>query len=196
MIIAIEGIDACGKETQVALLREYFDARDLKNVVLEFPHYQSSTGRKIKELLLAPERDPLVLQSLMTVNRYESSSLIKQFQATNHTVILDRYWLSGLIYGQTDGLDRDWLWNVHEDLPQPDLWILLDIPVAESFKRRPHREDAYEASTKRLCEARNLYLAEARNLRKSSIVLVQDGTSSVDTIAKNIIHNIITIPWQ
>lgn len=161
MIIAFEGIDACGKETQVRMLQRYCAAKGIKTTKLDHPNYESDTGKKISELLRVPdeERDALVLQSLMTVNRYESQHLIYQAQLEGQITILDRYWMSGLVYGQTDGLSLDWLVKIHEQLIPPHQWIVLDISVGESFRRRPKREDEYEMNEKRLLEARQLYLS-------------------------------------
>ena len=159
MIIAFEGIDACGKETQVRALRADALLRGQEVLVKSYPDYETETGKKISELLQLPdgERDGLLLQSLMTMNRYESQEPLKRAHQDGQLVILDRYWMSGLVYGQTDGLDLDWLLRVHERLLQPDYWFVLDISVEESFRRRPAREDVYEESKERLEKCRDLY---------------------------------------
>lgn len=159
MIIAFEGIDACGKATQVRMLAECCEGLGIPCRVYSYPAYETETGKRIQEMLrLADgERDGLLLQSLMTVNRYESQCLVEESHVEGELVILDRYWLSGLVYGQMDGLDSDWLVRVHERLLQPSKWLVLDISVAESFKRRPVREDCYEDNVERLEKARTMY---------------------------------------
>jgi len=159
MIVAFEGIDACGKETQVRMLERHAINKGIKVSKFDFPNYTTDTGKKISGLLKSEddERDGLILQSLMTVNRYESAHKIEEAHARGELVILDRYWMSGLVYGQTDGLPLDWLLRVHARLIQPHQWIVLDISVGESFRRRPKREDEYEMNEKRLMEARQFY---------------------------------------
>ena len=166
-IIAFEGIDACGKSTQIKLLREYLE-RDAKVRVFSFPDYTTETGKAIKKLLQDPERDPLMLQALMSMNRYERQTEIDS-ALTDGFVILDRYWLSGLVYGMADGLSESWLREVHTRLLQPHLWIVLDLPVEESFRRRPVRDDAYEADAARLEKARKWYQVKGPQTHTSII---------------------------
>lgn len=109
--------------------------------------------------------EALVLQALMTTNRYEAIHALRcQVEPTSPpgappsgATVLDRYWASGYAYGTADGIDSDWLLAIHDALPQPDLTVLCDITVEESFRRRPAREDAYEASRERLELARRAY---------------------------------------
>jgi thymidylate kinase len=176
LLIAIEGIDACGKSLQQARLADAVGASKMK-----FPNYGTPTGALILKLLkgerelhtpaevegrfgaaqecAAPDEreQALVLQSLMTVNRYEVTSFMTG-TLNERALVLDRYFASGLVYGEADGLPPPWLYAVHHCLPKPDLYILLDISVEESFRRRPVREDAYEANRDRLEAARLGYL--------------------------------------
>lgn len=183
MIVVIEGVDAAGKQTQAKRLAEALRTRGLNVGELSFPNYQTETGALIKKIL-RQERwlgaceefadvaglrhdQALVLQALMTSNRYESFRTLALWKwATavqpNHStptdiLVLDRYWASGYAYGTADGIDPNWLLDIHRALPQPDLTVLCDITVEESFRRRPVREDAYEASRERLELARQGY---------------------------------------
>jgi dTMP kinase len=162
MIIALEGIDACGKHTQVRMLSEVAEAKGIQVLNLSFPNYLTETGQLIRDMLTSEVRGPLLLQSMMTINRYEVSDKIDEAQLMGKLIILDRYWMSGWVYGQTDGIDHDWLETIHRPLVQPHQWIVLDMPVEESFRRRPVREDLYESDRKRLEKARSLYLQASR----------------------------------
>ncbi len=160
-LIAIEGTDAAGKATHSKALAE-----KMGGLRISFPVYESPTGKLIKAHLHREwncrsiddakawwpnepvqerqhEGDALVFQALMTVNRLECASAITRALVTQ-PVILDRYWASGLVYGQADGLDPAWLRSIHEIMPHPDLWLLLDIDPADSVRRRPERRDRYE----------------------------------------------------
>ena len=157
-LIAIEGLDGAGKSTQMEALRQHLGAETTK-----FPVYASETGKIILQMLLHPTmgfnglENAYILQSLMTVNRLEMGSIIAE-AVKKSPVLLDRYFASGLVYGQYDGLPLSWLMEIHKTIPAPDLYFLLDVPVEESFKRRPNREDAYEADERRLMFVRNAYL--------------------------------------
>jgi dTMP kinase len=158
MIIAIEGCDAAGKKTQAERLTQHFRDLDYEAESLAFPVYSSYTGKRITELLQQPEVNSLDLQSLMTINRYEAADQLRDAKSDKTKfLVLDRYYASGIAYGEADGLDGKWLRQIHRSLPRPDLWVYLDVSVEESFRRRPVREDAYEASKERLAAALRAY---------------------------------------
>lgn len=160
MIIAIEGGDANGKQTQSKILAERLNAERIA-----FPDYTTTAGEAILGLLkeewqccedtdTANEEfykwrrseplNALVLQSLMTTNRLELLPTINKHVKDGKHIVFDRYYASGIVYGTLDGLEREWIERIQAPLPAPDLWILLDIPVEESIRRRPERRDRYE----------------------------------------------------
>ena len=159
-LIAIEGIDGSGKSTQTAVL-----AQMLPNAkVTKFPNYESPTGKLILHHLktggnfeLSKQENAVDLQSLMTINRFEMLETIKK-GLEDGPVILDRYFASGLVYGLYDGLEPYWLAEIHKTLPAPDLYVLLNVTVDNSFRRRPNRDDVYEADKKRLAFVRAAYI--------------------------------------
>lgn len=152
-----------------------------------FPNYNTVTGKKISELLKAPERDPLVLQALMTINRYECQDEILDAKRVFDHIIFDRYWLSGYVYGRTDDLDSNWLIDVHSRLIQPDCWIILDMPTEESFRRRPVRENQYEAELWRLELARKSYLDFAELSGTNGPAYVIDATQDEEIVCDDIL---------
>lgn len=187
VIIAIESIDAAGKATQARRLADRLGCR-----VLSFPDYSSPTGRAISEHLKGdwyvdqhpPDeggyRDMLVRQSLMLTNRMEHfDALALASGSDKHHLVLDRYWASGLVYGRVEGLDRSWLELVHRPLPRADAWILLDIPMEESFRRRPQRRDANERDGIKLAAVRAEYLRVW--MERGWCVI--DGMGSIDEVA-------------
>ena len=102
--------------------------------------------------------------------------------------MLDRYWASGYAYGTADGIDSDWLLTIHDALPQPDLTVLCDITVEESFRRRPVREDAYEASRERLELARRAYHRLAA--RDRDRWLLTDPSGTADSVHAQIMERV------
>lgn len=86
----------------------------------------------------------VVFQALQLTNRMEHATAIRgQLQQGEH-VVADRYWPSGWVYGQADGLDPEWVMRIQEHLPWPDLYLLIDIDPDMSAERRPERRDRYE----------------------------------------------------
>lgn len=149
MIVCLEGPDLVGKGTQTKLLQARLGAK-----VLKFPNRDTYTGKVIYEHLdrywraklypvlgepngsIREDRlDATVFQTLHAVNRLERAEEIKRYQWTNEWLILDRYWPSGVVYGGADGLDEEWLLHIHQSLPQPDFFILLDISMEQLTER-------------------------------------------------------------
>lgn len=152
MIVCLEGLDAAGKGTHAAQLVGRMNAK-----LWKFPDRNTATGKLIYEHLEKrwwidgkdePEEvhtaEALVFQALQLANRMEVASEIFQAAAKGN-VVFDRYWPSGYAYGKADGLSGDYLVSLHRWLPQPDLYVLLDIDFKHSVERRPDRRDRYEA---------------------------------------------------
>lgn len=166
MIVAIEGLDASGKATQSKILAEA-----LGGAVVSFPTYSTPAGQAIlgnlKQewsiddgggLAESERTNALVLQCLMTINRFEVLPAIQEFQAAGTPIVFDRYWASAIVYGTMDGLDRSWIELIQAQLPEPDYWVFLDVSPEESVKRRPERRDRYEKDP-HAAERRQRYLS-------------------------------------
>lgn len=172
VFVAYEGLDASGKTTQVQRLFDAFGglgpdlgeyAGTTGTRTLKFPLYHTPTGKMIARYLngnmpyVAAEDNARLLQSLMLTNRYEVVDDMLGHLNRGHNLIVDRYWASGVVYGGADGLDPNWNWQIQQQLPMPDIYILLDIPSEVSFARRPDRQDAYESDKARLSHVEQGY---------------------------------------
>lgn len=211
-LIALEGIDASGKATQIQKLFNWATACYGENSVgkHDFPHYSSPTGKVILQLLTqqmsvqnsgagpVSEADlrmtrALVLQSLMTTNRLEFVKLLRSFQVPDKFGVLDRYYGSGFVYGEADGLDFEYLLKIHWTLPAPDLWVLVDISPEESVRRRPERRDEYEkrAGFMEKVRAGYLRLFNERSKDLPGVWKVVDGTGSPDEVHQRILDAVL-----
>lgn len=184
----------------------------------DFPRYQGTAGglvgRIIKgETLIAAEGDfdpdspanlewlrslwsndkALIIQSVMLADRCEHSSLLRRYaKGGQHfldgVLVLDRYYMSGIVYSQVDGLDRGWLEDIHEVLPRADLFCLLDVDVEEGFKRRPERLDYYEKNKDKQLKVREVYLTEflRRGGSEPDTYHILDGMEPAATITQRI----------
>jgi dTMP kinase len=186
MIITLEGLDASGKATQTARLVEKIPQALWRPAAsMSFPLYGNLTGRVIHRMLReGPSEDrALILQALMTTNRLEALEAMRPLAAGYRVLVLDRYFASGIAYGTNDGLPVEFLRRIHSTLPQPDLSILIDIPVDESFRRRPVRQDLYESDHSRLAAVRDHYLGEFRHRRSNGDPwYVVDGVGFPDEV--------------
>jgi dTMP kinase len=197
-LIVFEGIDACGKATQSDRLTRRRNAR-----LWSFPTYETVTGQAILsnlQQLWAPSvkhnpenlsatlqfLDALVRQSLFAVNRHEHAGTIERSLAAGQDVVCDRYWPSGYVFGIADGLDGDWLIRIHERLPQPDCFLLLDISPEVSIQRRLERRDRYEKDDKAaIRRAMYLTLFKRQALRGEPWHII-DGSGTVEEVERSI----------
>src|SRR5690606_16014035 len=120
MLIAFEGLDQSGKETQARLLADALRAAGRRVEALSFPDYATPIGREIRAALDGG-RDfgPDVMQLLYVANRYEKKPLIESWLAAGAIVVCDRYVASSIAYGESQGLDAGWLREIQRYLPQP-----------------------------------------------------------------------------
>ena len=82
MLIAIEGVDQSGKETQAQRLRERLREAGHKVRLLSFPDYGTSIGEEIARALQGErEYGPDVMQLLFVANRHERREAILEWVA-------------------------------------------------------------------------------------------------------------------
>lgn len=102
-------------------------------------------------------RDSEVRQALMVADRCaQVPAILSALEAG--PAVLDRYWLSGLAYGTAEGLDPRWIEDASACLPQPDLWVLLDVDPEVAARRRPAARDLNERDFAKLARVRAAYL--------------------------------------
>ena len=162
ILIAFEGLDQSGKETQAARLREQFAASGRQVRALSFPDYDTPIGHEIRAALDG-SRDfaPDTLQLLYIANRHEYREAIEGWLAAGDVVVCDRYRASSIAYGDAQGLDSDWLRDVQRHLPAPDVIFLLDIAPEEAARRKAHGRDKFERDLPLLSRVRESYRRQA-----------------------------------
>jgi dTMP kinase len=165
-LIAFEGLDQSGKQTQAERLVESLRTAGVEVRFLSFPDYGTAIGAEIGRALRG-ERDyePDTLQLLYVANRYEYRPIIERTLADGGVVVCDRYLASSIAYGEAQGLDAVWLADIQRYLPQPTLTILLDIAPETSRERKQQARDRYEQDLALLARVRASYLRQADNTR-------------------------------
>ena len=164
-IVAIEGIDAVGKNTQSLLLSNQLRRRGVKTVLMSFPDYHTPIGKQIKSFLSRKRTYPAELQHILfAANRWEKYEVIQSHLRAGKTIIIDRYTESNLAYGKANGLEVDWLANLEKGLPEADLVVVLDASPQSMASRRPGAsKDAYERSSALQRKALKTYRELASN---------------------------------
>jgi dTMP kinase len=143
-LIAFEGLDQSGKQTQAGALHDYVTSLGRAARLLSFPDYETAIGAEIGRALHG-ERDyaPDTMQLLYVANRYEKRGRIEAWLAEGCVVVCDRYMASSIAYGEAQGLDGAWLTDIQRYLPQPDLTVLLDIAPETAASRKAANRDKY-----------------------------------------------------
>jgi dTMP kinase len=162
MLIAFEGLDQSGKETQAQQLRERLRQAGRKVRLLSFPDYGTSIGEEIARAL-AGEREygADVMQLLFVANRHERREAILQWLEGGLILLCDRYRASSVAYGEAQGVDPHWLEEIQRFLPLADLTIYLDIEPATAAARKAHDRDRYERDLALLSRVRESYKRQA-----------------------------------
>ena len=162
LLIAFEGLDQSGKQTQAEMLRDRLvDAGRLVRL-LSFPAYDTPIGVEIGKALQG-DRDygPDVMQLLYVANRYEWKPRMERELERGTVLICDRYLASSVAYGEAQGLDPAWLLDMQRHLPQPDITFLLDIDPEVSAQRKTADRDKYERDLALLGRVRSSYQRQA-----------------------------------
>ena len=163
LLIAFEGLDQSGKQTQAEELREHFGSRGRDSRLLSFPDYTTAIGAEISRALHGDrEYAPDTLQLLYIANRYEHRAAIQSLIDAGAVIVCDRYVASSIAYGEAQGLDPAWLEDVQRFLPEPDLTIVLDIAPETAVHRKAVGRDRYERDLALLSRVRDSYHRQSR----------------------------------
>jgi dTMP kinase len=162
LLIAFEGLDQSGKQTQAEWLRDHFIARGRDCRLLSFPDYTTAIGTEISRALHG-ERDypPDTMQLLYVANRYEHRGQIESLLGAGAVIVCDRYVASSVAYGEAQGLDASWLEEIQRYLPTPDLTIVLDIAPETAVQRKAAGRDRYERDLALLSRVRESYVRQS-----------------------------------
>ncbi len=182
-LIAFEGLDQSGKETQARRLLAQLTAHGRPAEIVAFPDYRTPLGQEI-ERALRGDRQYLadVMQLLYVTNRYEWKPAIERLLGSGRIVICDRYLASTIAYGEAQGLDAAWLFDIQRFLPRPDLTILLDIAPATAVARKRTGRDLYERDLDLLGRVRGSYLRQVAAPGWTRI----DGERPPDAVAQDV----------
>ena len=153
MFVVFEGIDASGKDTVADVVADALDGKKIN-----FPDREAVTGPLIDGYLknkwslrnelgeeMSKPYAALMHQALQVTNRMERMDELEEVAGSpDEHVVAVRYYQSGWVYGQLDGVEPTFLKRVHGTMARPDLHLLLDVSVDVAIKRMQERGDAPE----------------------------------------------------
>lgn len=144
MFLVLEGAEGSGKSTQVRLLAEALQKHGIACLATREPG-GTPVGEEIRAILLHGADIPAHAE-LLLMNAARAvfvQEVVRPALAAGKLVLADRFWLSSLAYqGYGRGLPLDEVRRVCAFATQgiePDLTIVLDVPLAESENRRRER---------------------------------------------------------
>jgi dTMP kinase len=183
LLIALEGLDQSGKQTQAELLRDRLKQEGRKARLMSFPDYGTSIGEEIARALQGErEYEPDVMQLLYIANRYERKPDLLRWLDGGLIVVCDRYVASSVAYGDAQGLDPEWLAATQRFLPPAALTIVLDIAPETAVKRKAVERDRYERDLAMQARVRDSYQRQAAG---HDWVII-DGEQPKDVIAAEV----------
>jgi len=186
-LIVIDGIDSCGKSTQVDLLCSALDKESIPYIVSHEPQKDGCVGKLIYELLNSYPLNPYSMALLYTADR--ADHVIRTIEPAlddGLIVILDRYHCSTVAY-QGVHCDPHDLWELATMFPEPDVVFIID-GVPEVFaERNKDSNDIFEKDLTFQSVVRKQYLRIAA-LREKYFLL--NGHSSPDVIHDHIMSRL------
>jgi dTMP kinase len=187
-LIAFEGLDQSGKQTQAEQLRDDLVREGRECRLLSFPDYDTPVGREIAHALQnVRDYAPDVMQLLYVTNRYEKREQIRSWIEGGVVILCDRYVASSVAYGEAQGLDPAWLTDIQRYLPRATLTILLDIAPATAVQRKATGRDRYERDLVLLSRVRESYARQAQ----AADWLRLDGERARDEVARDVSRAVV-----
>ncbi|MFO8236626.1 MAG: dTMP kinase [Bacteroidales bacterium] len=184
----IEGLDGSGKSTQIKLLIEYFQKKNIPYKYLHFPRTDSPIyGELIAKFLRGElgnmeEINPYLIALIYAGDRNDAKFLIQKWKDENYLVLIDRYVFSNIAFQcakleNAEEIDKlsNWIKHLEYDyykLPKPDISLFLDAPIefirsnlankrtGEDRQYLEGKEDIHEKDINFQKKVRAIYLQE------------------------------------
>lgn len=208
IFITFEGIEGCGKTTQIRLLEDFLKLRSHDTILTREPG-GTKIGDQIRKILLSVENRgmfPVAELFLYAAARSQHvEEVIKPALKDGKIVLCDRFADATTAYqGAARKIERDFLKQVHQIATgglKPDLTILLDLPAGTGLKRAWDRnereqirgkEDRFEQEAIDFHErVREGYLEIARE--EPFRVKIVNASELVDSVHRGIIQEVMKI---
>ena len=196
MFISFEGIDFCGKSTQIDLLKDYLVEQGKKVEIIREPG-GTNLSEKIRTILLDNKNDKMLKETELFLFSASRAQLVREkirpYLEKGFYVISDRFHDSSTAYqGYGRGIPVDIISGVHSLAigdTIPEITFFIDIPVGIANERKKKKSkgklDRIElADIEFYTRVRNGYLETAKNESRFKVI---DGTQSIQNIHNHII---------
>lgn len=160
-LIALDGVDASGKQTHTELLAEFLKGMGKKVRRLSFPAYDSPSSTLVKMYLSgdlgknAEDVDAYCASTLFAADRFVTyrTDWAEDYKNKDVILIADRYVSSNMIHQagkignkREKDLFLEWLDNFEYEiykLPRPDVTLFLDMPPEYGRKLMANRDNKF-----------------------------------------------------
>ena len=144
-LLVLEGLDSCGKGTQLELIKKYLEKHNYKYSYIHFPKYGHNEASNAIAAYLRGEYgdinkvNPVFVANIYAMDRFLYLPELQKQLGDNDVVLLDRYVFSNMAYQGAkyntetqSNIIRDWIDEFEFgflELPYPDLNIFFDVPI-------------------------------------------------------------------
>ena len=203
LFITFEGIEGCGKTTQIGHLTSYLKEKNRPFLLTREPG-GTAIGDLIRQILLSSENarmEPVTEFFLYLAARVQHiREKILPALREEKTVLCDRFADATFAYqGYGRGLDLNWVEEIQQRIlgeAKPHLTFLLDLPVEEglrrAWKRMEHqriKEDRFEKEALTFHQrVREGYLLLAR--KEPQRIVVLDGMKDESSLQREIVAHL------
>lgn len=186
--ISFDGIDGCGKSTQIQLLIQLLESRGANVLAVRDPG-GTKLGESIREILLHRTEIPLSSTAEMLLYMSSRAQLVQErilpALDAGQTVVSDRFLLANVVYqGCAGEIDPQTIWSVGKVATAgrlPDITFLMDIDPAIAFGRIQREHDRLESrGIEYMQRVRQGFLDQAQEM--SDAVVVVDASQSIPAI--------------
>ncbi len=192
LFITFEGIDGCGKTTQIKLLKDYFESIG-RTVILTREPGAKGLGEKLREILLNydGEVSSNCESFLFLADRAQHiDTIIKPAIERGEIVLCDRHTDSTIAYqGYGRGVNIEqikMLNNIATNGIKPDLTFVFDIDITTSVKRVGKEKDRMESAGLEFFEKVRKGYIEISKQEPNRIKLI-DGSKTIEEISKEVL---------
>jgi dTMP kinase len=195
---SLDGIDGTGKSTQCRLLADWLRGRGFDVAQCADPG-GTAVGTALRDILLhhRGEMAPACEALLFMASRAQLvAEVIRPALGAGRVIVCDRFLLANVVYqGHGGGLDVDQLWDVGQLSTggiEPDLTLVLDLPLDVAMARRGRAPDRMESRARDYQQrVREGFLSEAR--RRSERVRVIDAGPPVEVVHQQICKEVASV---
>ncbi len=175
-LIVFEGVDGCGKTTQLKLTHSYLWDLDKKTDVYTTREptrdFKETRERMAKGVNVKEDAEWYTEAFIQDRKNHLKYDIIPRINRGSY-VLCDRYKYSTLAYQHTQGINLERLIDMHSGLLIPDLILIFDCPAEIAFERRKKKaKDVFEKDLKFQKKLRKNYLELKDILSDENIVII------------------------